>query len=62
MQQPPSFIDQTNPYFVCKLRKAIYGLKHYNKNCHGWHILSLLKVVYDNIVYLNGQLWHIKLS
>lgn len=27
MQQPSDFIDKTNPIFVYKLRKAIYGLK-----------------------------------
>lgn len=27
MQQPLGFIDKTNPTFVCKLRKAICGLK-----------------------------------
>lgn len=27
MQQPLDFIDKTNPTFVCKLRKAVYGLK-----------------------------------
>lgn len=27
MHQPPGFVDQNNPAFVCKLRKAIYGLK-----------------------------------
>lgn len=27
MQQPPGFVDQNNPNFVCKLRNAISGLK-----------------------------------
>ena len=27
MQQPPGHIDENHPNFVCKLRKAIYGLK-----------------------------------
>ena len=27
MSQPPGFIDQDFPSYVCKLRKAIYGLK-----------------------------------
>nr|DAD45035.1 TPA_asm: hypothetical protein HUJ06_003265 [Nelumbo nucifera] len=27
MAQPPGFIDQDNPTHVCKLKKAIYGLK-----------------------------------
>lgn len=28
MQQPPGFIDSKFPHFICKLDKAIYGLKH----------------------------------
>ena len=28
MQQPLGFIDHNHPNFVCKLCKAIYGLKH----------------------------------
>ena len=27
MQQPPCFVDQDHPSYVCTLRKAIYGLK-----------------------------------
>lgn len=27
MQQPPGFQDPSRPHFVCKLNKAIYGLK-----------------------------------
>jgi hypothetical protein len=27
MKQPPGFIDNTRPDQVCKLHKAIYGLK-----------------------------------
>ena len=27
MSQPPGFIDKDNPTYVCKLSKAIYGLK-----------------------------------
>jgi hypothetical protein len=28
MEQPPGFIDNTQPDLMCKLHKAIYGLKH----------------------------------
>ncbi len=28
MEQPQGFISPTHPDFVCKLHKAIYGLKH----------------------------------
>lgn len=27
MSQPPDFIDRDRPDYVCRLRKAIYGLK-----------------------------------
>ena len=27
MQQPPSYIDQSKPWHVCKLLKSLYGLK-----------------------------------
>ena len=27
MQQPPSYVDATNPSYVCKLPKSLYGLK-----------------------------------
>jgi hypothetical protein len=27
MEQPPSYVDQTNPNLVCRLKKALYGLK-----------------------------------
>lgn len=28
MQQPQGFVDLSHPDSICKLRKAIYGLKH----------------------------------
>jgi hypothetical protein len=27
MEQPPSYVDQTHPNLVCRLKKALYGLK-----------------------------------
>jgi Reverse transcriptase (RNA-dependent DNA polymerase) len=27
MEQPPGFVNHVHPYHVCKLKKAIYGLK-----------------------------------
>ncbi|XP_019195015.1 PREDICTED: uncharacterized protein LOC109188834 [Ipomoea nil] len=27
MEQPPGFIDSTQPNYICKLKKALYGLK-----------------------------------
>jgi hypothetical protein len=27
MEQPPGYMDQTNPNLVCRLKKALYGLK-----------------------------------
>jgi len=27
MEQPPSYVDQTHPNLVCKLKKTLYGLK-----------------------------------
>lgn len=28
MTQPHGFVDPTRPHYVCKLHKALYGLKH----------------------------------
>jgi hypothetical protein len=28
MRQPPSYEDKTLPHYICKLDKALYGLKH----------------------------------
>ncbi len=28
MEQPPSYVDQTHPNLVCRLKKVLYGLKH----------------------------------
>jgi hypothetical protein len=27
MEQPPGYVDQTRPNLVCRLKKALYGLK-----------------------------------
>jgi hypothetical protein len=27
MEQPPSYVDQTHPNLVCRLKKTLYGLK-----------------------------------
>jgi hypothetical protein len=27
MEQPPCYVDQTRPNLVCRLKKALYGLK-----------------------------------
>jgi len=27
MEQPPGYVDQTHPNLVCRLKKAMYGLK-----------------------------------
>jgi hypothetical protein len=27
MRQPPGYVDKTRPNYVCKLDKALYGLK-----------------------------------
>lgn len=35
MAQPPGFVDQDRPDYVCKLRKAIYGLK---QAPHAWYM------------------------
>lgn len=34
MSQPPGFIDQDFPSYLCKLRKAIYGL---NQALRAWY-------------------------
>jgi hypothetical protein len=31
MEQPPSYVDQTHPNLVCRLRKTLYGLKQVPK-------------------------------
>lgn len=44
MSQPPGFIDQDRPSFVCRLRKPIYGLKQASR---AWYI-SLKHHLLDN--------------
>lgn len=34
MQQPPGFVDLTNPSHVCKLRKSLYSIKQAH---HAWY-------------------------
>ena len=48
MQQPPSFVDVSQPSFVCKLNRSLYGLKEaprasYDKLGH-----TLLSVSFAN--------------
>ncbi|MCO5608193.1 hypothetical protein L7F22_062399 [Adiantum nelumboides] len=34
MEQPPGFEDTSHPYYMCKLRKALYGPR---QAPHAWH-------------------------
>ena len=44
MQQPQGFIDSDNPHHVCKLHKAIYGLKQ--APCAWYHELRQFLVTF----------------
>ena len=56
MQQPQGFV--TNPYFVCRIKKSLYGLKEAPR---AWYAkidgfllsLSFVQCKYDPNVYLN---------
>ncbi|XP_022143489.1 uncharacterized protein LOC111013365 [Momordica charantia] len=44
MQQPQGFVDPTNPSYVCKLRKSLYGFKQAPRawfECFTTHLLKL---------------------
>lgn len=34
MHQPEGFIDSTHPFYVCRLNKVLYGLKHAPRACY----------------------------
>jgi hypothetical protein len=42
MSQPPSYIDQAHPSYVCKLIKSLYGLKQAGRI---WHSVARLAIV-----------------
>lgn len=45
MAEPPSFVDSNYPFYMCKLHKAIYGLK---QTPHAWyHELRQFLIVSD---------------
>ena len=43
MDQPDGFVDHKNPHLVCKLHKAIYGLKQASRQWHSELSNVLLK-------------------
>ena len=48
MSQPSGFFDKNNPSCVCKLRKAIYGLKQAPQAWHHELITFLLQFGFQN--------------
>jgi hypothetical protein len=44
MQQPPGFEDSTRPKYVCKLDRALYGLKHAPRVWYSCLSAKLLKL------------------
>lgn len=43
MVQPPGFKDTTKPNLVCRLRNAIYSLKHLGQNSKAYNSLFIYK-------------------
>jgi len=54
MEQPEGYVDREHPEYVCKLQRAIYGLKQapvqFNKKMCG--TLKNIGLVGGNIVYI----------
>lgn len=50
MPQPEGFVDSTKPHHICKLNKALYGLKH------------ALRVLFDRFKAARISKWHFQHS
>ncbi|XP_031282075.1 uncharacterized protein LOC116140604 [Pistacia vera] len=53
MTQPPGFVDDKNPFHVCKLIKALYGLKQAPRARHHGDVMYV--IVYVDDILLTGS-------
>jgi len=64
MEQPEGYVDKEYPEYVCKLQRAIYGLKQapvqFNKNmCGTLNNIGLMPIYSDRCVFIGqvGDKW-----
>jgi hypothetical protein len=60
MRQPPGYVDQSRPDYVCKLDKAPYGLKQASRAWYTWFSAKLVHLRFkaskvDTLLYIYNK-------